>query len=316
MLKGSFFCFSYDLEYGTASFISTPFFEALQKLPYWRVVVHAISILLVFLQAVIFNQILLINRITRLQTYVPAAIFITLSSLHPEFIIFNPVNLSYILILPVFYNIFRLPYEDNAVEVLFYSGFLIAVASLLYFPAAYLLIFLVFGLIWLKNPTGREFIMPFVAFLLPYLLVGVYYFVTDQFIGYLSTLEGLLPSNVGIVIANPGPWILAGFVFMLVIAGYFKASRVPQRDVIQFGKFLTVLLAAIIIGLGYLFFLANNALMFGYLFLAPVSIFIGSLFDEEKPGFILRALFWGLILLAAFFQWEYYSEIIGEPIWP
>jgi len=263
---------------------------------------------------VVFNHILIINRITELQTYVPAAVFITLSSLSPEFIMLNPVNLAYLLILPVFYNLFLLPYKQDAVETLFYSAFLIALASLLYFPSAYLLLFLLFGLIWLKTPSGRELIMPFIAFALPYLLLGVYYFVTESLARYGAHLQSLLPDSAGIDIGQAKPWLFAGFILLLVIIGYFRALRTPQQDVILYGKFLTVLLSAILIGPVCLFFVEGSRLIFGYLFLAPLSIFIGNLFDVEKPRFILRVLFWGLILMAAFFQWQYYTGLTGASV--
>lgn len=314
ILKGSLFFIPYSFEHETNSLLSNSIFTALPQSFYWKALIHGISIFLVFIQAVVFNQILITNRITELQTYVPAAIFITLSSLRPEFIILNPVNLSYILILPVFFNLFQLPYKEDAVENLFYSAFLISLASLLYFPAAYLLIFLVFGLIWLKNPGGRELLMPFVAFSLPYLFIGVYYFVTEQWATYLDLLSSLVPNTVGITFDSAGPWVLAGIIFLLVLAGYFRSLRTPQQDVILYGKFLTVLLSAIIIGIGYTFFVEGDRLMFGYLFLAPVSIFIGSLFDVEKPNFFLRILFWGLIFLAAVFQWQYFSEMTGQSL--
>lgn len=312
ILKGSLFFVPYTFDYNTTSFLIEPIFNTLKGLPYWRIWVHLFSIMLVFLQAVIFNQILILNRITELQTFVPAAIFITLSSLSPEFIIFNPVNLSYLLILPVFHNLFQLPYQENAVESLFYSAFLIAAASLFYFPATYLFIFLLFGTIWLKNPSGREFLMPFVAFLTPYLLIGVYYFVVGQWDFYWSFLMAMLPNSIGVTIGNPEGWVLAGVMFLLVLAGYFRSLQTPQQDVILYGKYLTVLLSAIIIGVGSLFLVEGDPLMFSYLFMAPVSIFIGSLFDVEKPNFFLRMLFWGLIMLSAFFQWQYFAEMTGR----
>ncbi len=312
ILKGSLFFMPYTFDHETTSLLSSGIFEELPKFDFWQAFIHGFSIILVFFQAVVFNQILIINRITELQTYVPAAIFITLSSLRPEFIILNPVNLCYILILPVFFNLFRLPYKEDAVENMFYSAFLISLASLIYFPAAYLLIVLVFGLIWLKNPSWREFLMPFVAFLLPYLFIGIYYFVMDKWATYIDLLTSLIPNTVGITFDSPGPWVLAGILFLLVLAGYFRSLRTPQQDVILYGKFLTVLLSAIIIGMGYTFFVEGDRLMFGYLFLAPLSIFIGSLFDVEKPKFFLRLLFWGLILLAAIFQWQHFKEMTGS----
>jgi len=152
-----------------------------------------------------------------------------------------------------------------------------------------------------------------VAYLIPYVLMGVYYFVTEQWDFYWQFLMALLPDTIGVTIDNPGAWVFAGVIFLLVLAGYFRSLQTPQQDVIQYGKYLTVLLSAIIIGLGSLFFVEGDQLIFSYLFMAPVSIFIGSLFDVEKPNFFLRLLFWGLILLSGFFQWQYYAQVSGQP---
>ena len=316
LLKGSFFFLPYFFYHDTPAVLNDPIFNALSGvIPGWQIPIHLLSILLVYLQAIVFNYILILNRLTKLQTYLPAMIFITLSSLRPEVITLNPANVSYILVLPVFFHVFRLPYqEQSAMESLFYSGLFIALASLFYFPASYLLLALLFAAIWLKTLNGREFLIPIIAYLLPYVFIGVYYYVIDELPAYWILLQQLLPETAALNVNKIGALILAGIVFIFVLAGYFKARNTPQQNIILYRKYMTVLLAFILIGLGYFFFVTGEQLLFGYILLAPISIFISNLYDVEKPGMFLRFVFWLLILLAFFFQWQYYLQTIGSSV--
>lgn len=316
ILKGSFFFLPYDYSYETQAFFSNALFDFLGQYPGWSWAYHAFAILIVYLQAVVFNQVLLSYRFMEMQTYIPAMIFITLSSLRPEFILLSPVNIAYAFVIPWFINMMQIPFRPVAIESMFFAAFSLSLASLFYFPVSFLLPFLLLALIVLKNPKGREILISLVGFVLPYFFIGVYYFTIDSLDRYWENLIALFPGRLAMGAADYGAIFLGGFILLLIIAGYFRALRTPQQNVILYRKYLSTFLLFLVVGAAFYFVVSGDKVLYGYMFLIPASIFIGSLFDTSRPGFTLRFLLFLLIVLCAYFQWEYATEMVNDVALP
>lgn len=316
LIKGSFFLLPNSYDYGVPGILADPLFSWLSSLgSNWQFVIHLLSVLMVYTQAIAFNQFLILDRIIQVQNYIPALLFLTLSSLQPEIISLNPVNLAYLFIIPVFYYVFQLPYvQDTAVEMVFYAGLFTGLVSLLYFPSVYLLIPLLIAIAWLRGLHFREFLMPIIGFLMPYFIGGVAMFVKDDLPSYWMMLEGLLPGFKGLNALKTNQAIIAGVVLLLTLLGFIKSYQSARQNILLYRKLLGVLLLFLVTGLGYFLFVNEGKLLFGYLLLLPVSLFVSNLYDMEKPNALLRWLFWLLVLMCCFFQWQYYLDVHGMSV--
>lgn len=312
LLKGSFFFLPYAYDYDLPGLVADPLFSWIASLAGgWQVLIHMISVLLVYAQAIAFNQFLIVDRIVKVPNYMPALIFLTLSSLQPEAVALSPINLSYIFVIPVFYYLFQLPYiQSEAVEMVFYSGLFIGVVSLLYFPSVYLLGALLIAIVWLRGFYFRELLTPVIGFSMPYLVAGIYFLLTDQIQAFWQQLGILLPS-FQLAFDKVERVAFAGVVLILALIGFIRAYQLPRQNIVLYRKLLGVLLLFILTGILYYFITKGELLLFGYLFLLPVSLFVSSLYDAEKPQTYLKGLFWLLVILALFFQWEYYLQTQG-----
>ncbi len=310
IVKGSFYFGGFELNYGSDSILSKPFFDLLNntRIPQW--VIHTFAILMVYFQAVIFNQILQRFRIFERQSFMPGLLYLTFSSFIPEFVILSPVNVAYTFIIPYFNNLMKLPEEGQALEGLLLTGFFVAMASLFYFPASFLVLVLLYAMFVLTTPSLRELLMILIGFVLPYYFVGIYFFLVDQLPYYWKLVLDVFPEEVKVQAQDYGLLVLAGFILLLTIIGYFRALKIPQQFIILFRKYLIVFLVFIVIGIGFSFFIEGNKLLFAYMFLIPTSIFVGSIFDTEKPTFWQRVLFIVFLLIIAFFQVKYHINIV------
>lgn len=313
IIKGGFFFLPNVYDYDLKGLLADPLFQWLATLSNsWQGFIHLFSILMVYTQAIAFNQFLIIDRIIQVQNYIPALIFLTLSSLQPELISLNPTNLGYLFIIPVFYYIFQLPYiQYLAVEMVFYAGLFIGLVSLLYFPSFYLLGPFLIAIGWIRGFHLREFILPLIGFIMPYLVGGVYMYVTDQFGIYMEQLHQFLPSLTGLTSQKPGSIFIISMVLTLTIAGFIRAYQLPRQNIILYQKLLSILLLFILTGLAYFLFVSDVQLLFTYLLLLPISLFVSNLYDVEKPNVFLRWLFWIIVLVALFYQWQYYLQTQG-----
>lgn len=313
LIKGSFFFLPHTYDYDVPGILASPLFNWLSSLgSEWQIVIHLFSILMVYTQAIAFNQFLIVDRIIQVQNYIPALLFLTLSSLHPEVLTLNPSNLAYIFVIPVFYYVFQLPYiQDVAVEMMFYAGLFIGLVSLLYFPTSYLIFPLILAIAWLRGMYLREFITPLIGFLMPYFIGGVAMYVMGSLPHYWSMLQGVLPKFSGLFDPKADQLVIGFLVALLTILGFIRAYSSARGNILFYRKLLRVISLFIITGLAYFLFTEKSQWLFGYLLLMPVSLFISNLYDSEKTSTLLRWLFWLMVLLALFFQWQYYLEIQG-----
>ncbi len=194
--------------------------------------------------------------------------------------------------------------------MVFYGGMFIGVVSLLYFPSIYLLGTMLIAIVWLRGWHTRELITPVFGFIMPYFMGGVYSAITDQLPAYAGQLQQLLPS-VNIAFGRSGGIVVSTVVLLLSMMGFIRAYQAPSQNIILYRKLLGTLLLFIVSGIAYFFIVDTEQLLFTYLLLLPVSVFVSSLYDAQKPSAYLRTIFWILVLLALFTQWEYYLDMQG-----
>src|ERR1044071_9267911 len=77
-------------------------------------------------------------------------------------------------------KIFSLFKHENPVSLIFDSGLLLSVISLIYFPCVLLFFFLLAVLTVVRSVNFREWAIALVGFILPYYFMFVYAFLTDS----------------------------------------------------------------------------------------------------------------------------------------
>lgn len=304
VLKGLYFFYPYTTNLYPDSIAGKWLSEEIHNLPFWFI--HIVAILLTYWQAIRINIIFDQYRINEKPTFIPAMIFITLSSILPELVFLNTLMIAYLFVIPFVRNMLSIPEQERAVESFFFTGFYLGIASLFYHPLIFLLAVIIMALLVLKRPHWRELIISIIGFIIPYYFLGVYFFLTDQFASYISFVTGHFDiQGIGLAEANSLYIFIGAIILFIAGIGYLQAMNKSRQGMLLFRKYYNVFAFYIIAGIITFFLVKNNSVVFAYSFLIPISLFVSKIFEKEKTTVFQYAVYLSFLVMIAYFQWEY-----------
>ncbi|MFL5728277.1 MAG: hypothetical protein ACJ75J_02215 [Cytophagaceae bacterium] len=137
------------------------------------------ALVLIFIQALLLNIVLNINNVFPEKTLIPALLYIVFSSLFFDFMTLSPPLMGITFVIIALHYIFLQTRAGGNDENMFYTGLFIGIASLFYLPLFVFMIFAVFSFVLYVGEGLRKYLILFLGFLLPFFIVGVYYFCYD-----------------------------------------------------------------------------------------------------------------------------------------
>jgi len=263
-----------------------------------------IGIFLTFVQALLVNNMANNFKLLKQQTYIPAIIFLLFSGLYFNFSSLNPVMIANLFIILILMRLLKV-YKKDRIEVeAFDIGFLIALASLFYFPSIALILFMLIGLSLFRPFNLREWLIGFVGLGVPYLLVSTYYFWNEGLTVFLGEQFGF----------NFASWDLSVFVnienvikAVLLLLLVFWAILVLQgnflRRSIQHRKFSVLLIWLLIIAAFSFILQREQQLNHFLLAIIPTSMLIAYVLSESKKRILAELAH--LLLLGIVFYYQY-----------
>lgn len=259
-----------------------------------------VAFLLLLIQAFLFNYILYKYEITGKSTYLPVFIYLIFTSFSPALLSLTPLSFAGIFVLLALNRVLAIYRNTSALSPCFDAGFLVAIASLFYFPAVVLLIFLLIAVLVLRPFSGRELLIVLLGFLLPYIYVQVWYFVfVPDGLEYLWIDKMLFPIinhdfTFNSDIAQPYGE-LALFAGLAAVLSIGRGSDAANRSV-QHRSNITVLRWLFIISAITLLFAPNLSYTCFYLALIPILILITNYFLWARIVWLSEIILWVLVL--------------------
>lgn len=146
------------------------------------------SLILVFIQAIVFNLILQSSNAYSEKSLIPAILYLLFSTLFFDFNTLSPVVMGTTFLLFAVNLIFlQIKIKENA-ESMFYSGLMIGIASLFHMPLIFfLLMALVCSILFIRSKPRLYFTL-IIGFLFPFLIIGVYYAWKNGYSSFYSNL--------------------------------------------------------------------------------------------------------------------------------
>ncbi len=138
-----------------------------------------ISVILVSAGAIYLNHVSVKHEIIYRHSYLPAMFYVVLMSFHKDAIQFHPLLVSNLVLIRALDKTFSLFKNDNPVSYIFDSSFLVAIATLIYFPSFILFFLMLYAIYSLRSFSFRELMISITGFLLPFFFLAVYGFWTD-----------------------------------------------------------------------------------------------------------------------------------------
>lgn len=170
--------FSYVYHFRIVPTNNTPFYNLVLKL-YVGLPVYVYFITVVILiisQALHFNWILNKHEVLYKASWMPAFIYLIIATILPPFFWFHPLIFANSLILFVLDKLFYLYKNEHPLGFEFDSAFLLAMASLFYFPLISFLIFYFVSILLLRPFSWRDWTVGLLGFGVPFFFAFVYYF--------------------------------------------------------------------------------------------------------------------------------------------
>jgi len=259
-----------------------------------------ISFLVLVFQAFLFNQVLEYHRITERNQLLVAAIYLLLMS--SSGILVKPnqmliLNLLLITLINILFNLFEKP---EAYSHAFDAGLIAGIASLIYSPMVYLLIFIWGTFIIYQIFTWREWFISIIGMLMPFVIAVTWFFVKGQlnevamkFFRQFAVIPeiGFKPDYYAMII-----W---GITTIIVFTGLGRVLKRSTEGTIEIRKKFRVLVFFFFISSASLVYSGSNFNLQMAQAVIPVTAFLSAHLSQSKKVFYHELLF-ALLLLAIF----------------
>lgn len=269
------------------------------SLPKWLIMVFAI--VLVSAQSIYLNVIVNNNEVLYKNTNLPALIYPVVISLTPQLLWLHPILFANFFILFALNRTFSTYKHPNPLSRFFDIGFLIAIASLFYFPAIFLILLVFASLTIIRPFVWREWVASVIGLLLPYFFVSVYYFWTDRLDFFWLDL---LPSQIShrLVLHDFYTYVSKSGIAataILVVLAIIRLRSNFTKNAIRTRDFQKVLVAFLFISI-LIYVLTEDNYSYSIAVTAiPVAVFVAYYFLTLRKKWVYEIIFtiWVLAII-------------------
>ena len=265
----------------------------------------------VLFQIYYWNSTLIKYRVFDENTYFPAIVMAALFHFSFDLMYLSPTLLGSTFLLLAFGQLFsHTVLQKESSESTLLIGIYGGLATGFHWNFVFFLPFLIFTGLAISGFTIRQLFLSIMGFLLPILLILVFYFWKD---GLEQALQ-VWP----IVFTYPNyayqpylSWLTPGvFPLVLALAGYFIGSFFRGATINQ-QKQRQLILIWLLFSAGLFFLVKNNASYQLVVFLPAMSYFISQFFLHFGWTLLLRPAFFGLILVLPIWGMNYWQDRTG-----
>ena len=261
-----------------------------------------VAFLVVYAQALWFNQIIHKHAILGKATFLPAASYIIVSSVFTPFLSFTPPLLCNFMLLYIFDRILSEYKNSSSVAAMFDLGFLVSLGTLFYFPFVGFLVLLWIALLLFKPFYWREWLSVLVGYLTLVFILGVYYYWNNRLLDFIEIWEPLsskMPIYINIQVMDYV--VLFPIVICVLLSLYylninFFKSYVLVRKSFQLAIF--IMLIAVFTYYIKSVFRINHFILCA----VPVALSLAYYFLHAKKKWVYETLFLTVIAVIIYFQ--------------
>ena len=251
-----------------------------------------ITYLLLFTQAVSFNQLLNNRRLMQKPNYLPGMSYLLITSFFSEWNILSAPLVINTLLIWVWAKMSNLYNNKHAKTTLYNIGIAIGICTFFYFPALAFSLLIIFALLITRPPKTAEWIIPVIGIITPWYFLFSWLFLTDKL--YSFHVPGV---EISYPLFAQNNIQYAGMILILILAitGGFFVQSFSSKQIVQVRKSWSLLLLYLIVALFIPFI--NNSHNFEYWILAvvPVSAFVACAFYYPRIRWIPRVIHWIMV---------------------
>jgi hypothetical protein len=256
-----------------------------------------LAVVMLFAQALYLNTIVARQRLFNKTTYIPAFVYLLLTSLHTSFSYFTPALLMNWCLLGGIHILLRFHQTHQPRKDVFNAGFLLALLALMHFPAIGYFLLLFIALVLLRSFNPGEWVVTFMGYLTPaYFWLGILFLADglDQ-LKHWPHIDLFLPHK-------PIDWpytigIITGLIVLFTLGMYALQGLMGRTSVFNRRNWVMVLfclLISVLVAIGtdikmtYIWLIAMPALSL---------IICHALYLEKNKRFSNFAFYFSLLLV-------------------
>ena len=181
----------------------------------------ALALIILIVSAVLLNFVLIRHELLPKNSMLGALVYVVLMGHSSMAVSLNPVLLSGLIVIPAFDQIMLTYGKADPTQEVFSASFLLALASLIYFPAIILILLLVLSLLVFQTLSLRIFLVSFTGSFAVYLYLFLFYFLSDsmegQFWLYIEWFTSLPEMSLPILSVDYLVWTMILLLFVTAL---------------------------------------------------------------------------------------------------
>jgi len=264
-------------------------------------------ILLLFLQAVLLNNLAIKHRLYNETTLLPGLFYVLLmSTLRDFFPLTAPLlgNLFLIIALDALLSTYK---QASCAGSIFNAGFWIGIASLFYSSFSLFFLLMLLGLSLLRSFKIRERLMLMVGFIVPFLFASAWFFWNNNLLAYWQTYF-FSHFNFLNFQYDTNSVFLAKLVLLVIffLLGFFNNYKFDKA--IQTRNYVNIIYMALFIS-GLTFLIQPNVTVLHFLItMVPLSLLVTARFLSFNSS-VAEFIHTILLITVLFFQYRGFGEI-------
>ncbi|MES2274376.1 MAG: DUF6427 family protein [Bacteroidota bacterium] len=261
--------------------------------------------ILVLAQAVLLNYVVNFYNLLSKPSFLPALMYITVSSLFTPFLTISPPLICNFLLIWMIFKLLAF-YKSGDVKSLSYDlGMIVALGSIFYLPFIYLFLVIWIALLIFRPFDWRDWLAAVMGYVTIFFFLAVFYYLTDHIQNFYKIWVPLgtrFPNRIRVL--NYQNYFLLIPVVIILILGFFRLRSNFFRSYILVRKsFQLFFLAFIIAGLAF-YVKADFRLNHFLLCAVPVAIFFSYYFLYATTRWIYETLYFLLFAGIIYFQFN------------
>ncbi|MBC8052991.1 MAG: beta-carotene 15,15'-monooxygenase [Sphingobacteriaceae bacterium] len=260
-----------------------------------------LALIITLVQAVLFNRVINEYNLLGKQSFLPALMYVTCSSLLVHFLVLTPAlicNFLVIWILDKFLSVHR---KESAQATMFDLGMMVAVGALIYLPFIAMMLLLWICLIIFRPFNWREWLAGVIGFITIYFFIAVAYYWTDS-IEKLRDFEVPLAIEFKLFQINIYNYLVLIPLLLILFLSVISLQQRLYRSYVHIRKSFLLLFFMLIFML-LSFFITSKYQVHHFLLAIPAaSVFMGYYFMSAGKKWFYESLYLILVGFIIYFQ--------------
>lgn len=253
----------------------------------------AITYILIFTQAIVFNRLINDQKMMQRVNYLPAMSYLLITSMFSEWNLLTAPLVINTLLIWIWAKLNTLYNNENPKSTLLNIGMIIGICTFLYFPSLAFVLLIVLALIFSRPFKLEEWVISGLGILVPYYFLFSYLFLTDELYGFkIPQFEISYPYFY------KNYWELAGICLVLIsfLAGVFFIQSNFRKQHVQVRKRWGLLLLYLIVAVFVPFINATHTFEYWILSAIPLSAYAGCAFFYPFKKWLPLLLHWLMVI--------------------